>query len=340
MVSPGAGGLQQSLIPYAHALQAEGHDVQLIMHAKSVLLQDAHGLGLEPALMRGPHAFPLLQASRARRVMAQFSPNAVIGFASKGYPLARLAAPGGVPVFTRVGTMNGARMGRLLGADGLIVTSDKMRALALSLGAHPHKVEVVPNFLCTRKRLAVLPREVPRIGAMGRFMHRKGFDLLLHAAAILRAQGQRFDLVIGGAGPELGNLQQLASSLELCAAFPGWIANEAKPAFFQGLDIFVCPSRDEPFGQIFLEAMQAGVPVVAADTVGARCIFTHGHDGLIAKAEDAASLAREITRLLDNATLRQDLAEAGAATFARHYHTGTAGARLSAAITALIKNQR
>lgn len=339
MVSPGAGGLQQSIIPYAQALKGLGHPVQLVMHAASPLLDEARQLGFEPEPVTGPHQFPFLQGFRAREYLMRFAPDGVIGFAGKGYPLARLAAPRGVSVFTRVGTMNAQRMRKLLTADGLIVTSAEMRDLALSLGAQEKRVVVVPNFLCARTPPAKAHNSVPRIGAMGRFMHRKGFDILLRAAALLRAQGRIFELVIAGAGPELANLRRLAAQIDIPIEFAGWIANDAKAAFFQELDVFACPSRDEPFGQIFLEAMQAGVPVVATDTVGARCIFTNGHDGLIARGEDPEHLAETLARLLDNPLQREALAAAASASFARQYHTGVQGARLSEALLALIQSQ-
>src|SRR5688572_26059708 len=104
MVAGGAGGLQQSIIPYAAALRHFDHDVQLIMNSRSPLLKDVQAHGFAPDLVYGLLQYPLTSLFGVRRHLSTFGPQAVIGFASKGYPVARRAAKKNVPVFTRVGS--------------------------------------------------------------------------------------------------------------------------------------------------------------------------------------------------------------------------------------------
>lgn len=328
MTAGGAGGLQQSVIPYATALRRSGHEVQLVMWAQSPLLEEAEARGLSPVKLR-KSLWPGIFTRRVRAHMADFRPDAVIGFAAKGFPVARRAAPEGVPVFTRVGTMNADRLRKLLLADGLIVTSEEMRDLALALGAASTKVAILPNFILDGISCADRAEHpVTVVGSLGRLVPRKGYDLLLQAAGHLKAQGYRFELVIAGTGPEEGRLKELAQSLGLAVQWPGWISNSEKADFFAKLDVFVNPARDEPFGFVFLEAMSAGLAVVAADTVGARAIFTHEKDGLVAAHNDAGSLAEAIGRLVTDASLRNNLALAAKRTYHRSYTVEAAATKL------------
>lgn len=328
MTAGGAGGLQQSVIPYAIALRRGGHEVQTVMWSKSPLLEEAQARGLSPVKV-STGLWPGSFVRRVRAHMADFRPDAIIGFAAKGYPVARKAGPDGVPVFTRVGTMNPGRLAKLLSADGLIVTSEEMRDFALAVGAPARKVAILPNFILDGVGAAKrAQRPVPVVGSLGRLVPRKGVDLLLEAAGLLRARGVTFDLVIAGTGPEEARLKQQAQRLGLAVHWPGWVANNGKADFFAQLDVFVNPARDEPFGFVFLEAMSARLPVVAADTVGARAIFTPGEDGLLAAHDSAASLADAIGRLIMDASLRDRLAHAAENTYRTRYTIEAAAARL------------
>ena len=320
MTSGGAGGLQQSIIPYASALKLAGHQIQLLMFSGSPLLDDVRAHGFAPDLISSG-LWPGSFVRNARKKLAEFQPEAIIGFASRGYPIARKAAPSGVPVFSRVGTMNQRRLRKLLSADGLIVTS--------KLGAKPAKVGIVPNFLAAGlKAEATTEGRVPVVGSLGRFVHRKGFDLLLEAAGKLQRQGEAFELVLAGNGPEEVRLKRQAQELGLAVRWPGWIGNHEKPDFFASIDIFVNPARDEPFGFVFLEAMSARVAVVAADTVGARAIFVNGVDGLIASHDDADSLAMMIGGLIRDRVKRMTLAEAGERKYYNQFDCATASGAL------------
>lgn len=328
MTSGGAGGLQQSIIPYALALKRGGHEVQLVMGSRSPLLEDVRAHGLSPQTINFS-LWPGNMTHQVRALMAAFRPDAVIGFASKGYPVARKAAPAGVMVFSRVGTMNPHRLRKLLSADGLIVTSEEMRDLAVLTGAPAEKVAILPNFILEGfGNSARVERPVTVVGSLGRLVHRKGYDLLLEAASLLKAQGLDFELVIAGTGPEEARLKHQAKQLDLAVRWPGWVTNSEKPLFFAGIDVFVNPARDEPFGFVFLEAMSAQLPIVAADTVGARAIFTRGEDGMVAAHNDAESLAHAIGQLIADAPLRKKLAGAAAHTYRSRYTVDAAATKL------------
>jgi glycosyltransferase involved in cell wall biosynthesis len=338
MVAEGAGGVQQSIVPYGVALRRRGHLVQAVLLSSSPLLPEVNANGMKvwrvrwgrESIFGWPHLLDIGLALRS------FKPDIVIGFVNKGYRQARAAAPRTIPVVGRCGTTKEYSLRKYLDADALIVTSAEMEEIARRVGFR--RTYILPNFICDPPRLHPRNAGPARIGAFGRFVHEKGFDLLLQAAARLKAHSFNFTLAIGGDGKTMGALKEQAASLGVDVAFPGWLDGAGKAAFLDNLDIFVCPSRDEPFGIVFLEAMQAGLPIVAADTVGARAIFRDGEDGLIFQQEDVPGMAAQIARLVDSEALRDKIASAGRTKFLRCYHVDSAAVRLEEILRETLEN--
>src|SRR5262245_5517007 len=134
-----------------------------------------------------------------------------------------------------------------------------------------------PNFLTeTSVEVPRRLRQPPVIGAMGRLVSKKGMADLIEALAILRDQFFFF-AVIAGVGPERPALESLVRSYELGdrVTFAGWV-DSAK--FLREIDIFVLPSRDEPFGIVTLEAWAAGLPVIATTCEGPNSYIQHAEN--------------------------------------------------------------
>jgi glycogen synthase len=111
----------------------------------------------------------------------------------------------------------------------------------------------------------------PYVLAIGRHIRLKGFDLLLEAfASLVECPDFEHRLVLAGDGPEHDALQRLAVDLGIAdrVDFPGTTDRAATASLFRGADVFVLPSRHEPFGIVVLEALAACVPTVAADVGG------------------------------------------------------------------------
>ncbi|MBN2905499.1 MAG: glycosyltransferase family 4 protein [Rhodobacteraceae bacterium] len=327
------GGLQQSIVPYADALRRAGHAVLAVVLETSPFVDDLRGLGvtvLTTRWPRKPRPFAWMQARMIRRAANEFGADLALAFASKGLTPALRALGGRIPVLSRCGATREHTVARLLGADGIIVTSNEMHALVQRLGMPPDRIYLLPNFLigAARPHPAVV-HTPPVIGTLGRMVPRKGFDVLLRSCGVLAARGRPVRLVVGGTGPEMAPLQRLAQAEGVEAEFRGWIGNADKPAFFDGIDVFACPSRSEPFGFVYIEAMQAGVPVVTTDTVGARFIFTPGTDGLVVPQEDAEAMADAIEALLDAPETREKMAAAAQDTFRARFHIDAAAGLLA-----------
>ncbi|HSM61642.1 MAG TPA: glycosyltransferase family 4 protein [Longimicrobiales bacterium] len=143
--------------------------------------------------------------------------------------------------------------------------------------------------------------------AMGSLVTRKGFDVLLHAAA---ACG-RPDLVlwIAGEGPERAGLERLAADLGVRARLLG--QREDVPELLAAADLVVMPSRREGLGVAALEAMAAGRPLIASRVGGLGEAVEHERSGLLVPPGDVAGLAGALDRLAADPELRARLGAGG-----------------------------
>ncbi|MHB1784022.1 MAG: glycosyltransferase family 4 protein [Acidimicrobiales bacterium] len=151
--------------------------------------------------------------------------------------------------------------------------------------------------------------------AVGRVVEKKGFDLLVEAFSRVAASHADTDLVIGGEGPALASLRELARSrgLEDRVAFPGRLARDDVGRAMSGAALFVMPSRLEPFGIVALEGWRAGTPVVATSRGGAGEFVREGEDGLLVDPFDTEAFAKALDALLSDADLARRLGAAGRA---------------------------
>ena len=143
-----------------------------------------------------------------------------------------------------------------------------------------------------------------------RFYRRKRVELLVEAAAKLQAHIPNLAVRIVGRGPEEQRLHRIAKRLRLCGlvTWLGDVSNEQLAAEYRRANIFSLPSVQEGFGIVFLEAMAAGLPIVAA---GASSVSEVVPQGLLVDPESAEALAHGIEQLYRDAPLRERLVGAG-----------------------------
>jgi glycosyltransferase involved in cell wall biosynthesis len=149
--------------------------------------------------------------------------------------------------------------------------------------------------------------------AMGRMVDNKGFDLLLDAFAGVAANHAGSNLVLAGDGRARADLQTRADRLGLGARvrFPGRLDRRQVGAALAAADIYVVPSRVEPFGIVILEAWNAGLPVIVTNRGGPPEFVTDGVDGLLVDMLDVGSLTRVLDQALRDGDLRARLARDG-----------------------------
>jgi glycosyltransferase involved in cell wall biosynthesis len=169
------------------------------------------------------------------------------------------------------------------------------------------------------KRAHVIPnalRELPRgsdrretlILSVGRLVPQKGFDLLLHAFAAVRAKFPDWRVAILGEGPERASLLRLRDELGLTGhvEFPGHV--QVIENWMARAGLVVQPSRFEGFPNVVLESMGMAAAVISADCpAGPAELIEDGVNGRLVPVEDVAALARVMAELMSDPALRARL---------------------------------
>jgi glycosyltransferase involved in cell wall biosynthesis len=148
--------------------------------------------------------------------------------------------------------------------------------------------------------------------SVGRLAKEKNWPTLIKAVAPVLKKRSQTRLVLVGDGNERKSLQKLTTELgiEQQVQFTGNISHSEVIAHLKAADLFCFASVTETQGLVTMEAMAAGLPVVAVDASGTRDVVTHEQEGLLTK-NDPAALTQAIETVLDNDSLRQRLAAAG-----------------------------
>ncbi len=207
----------------------------------------------------------------------------------------------------------------VLHADLVLATSQYSAAkIAEHYGIEKSKVHIVPELIDLegwRARFAAHPAAAPErftVLSVCRFYPRKRLDDLIAAAALLPGTEVR----IAGNGPEAKRLHRLGPHISwLGDVTAGRLAEE-----YNRCHVFCLPSVQEGFGIVYLEAMAAGKPIVAARAAAVPEVVRDGVEGILVEPRDPAALAAALARLRDDAGLRNTLsrnATARAADFQR-----------------------
>ena len=165
-----------------------------------------------------------------------------------------------------------------------------------------------------------IPEGAPLVVAVGRLSNEKGHADLIRAVAQLRDQHlwPALRVLILGEGPEMSRLKQLSAKLGVgdMVRLPGFQENVSH--YLGVADLFVLPSHSEGSPNALLEAMAAGVPVVATAVGGVPEIVRDEHNGLLVGSGDVGAMAAAMSRILTDPTLGSRLALAGRAVLESH----------------------
>jgi len=213
----------------------------------------------------------------------------------------------------------------LLGVAGVIAVSRSLEQYGRRLGIPPERLSVVCNGVPSRG--ALVPRATPvgewTLGAVALFRPRKGLEVLLAALAELRAAGISVRLRAVGSfeTPEYERqIKQLAQQLNVAAAIDWRGFRSEVNRELDRMDLFVLPSLfGEGLPMVILEAMAAGVPVIATRVEGVPEAVREGCDGLIVAPGDARELAANVARVIAGEVDWQAIRASGHARQAEHF---------------------
>lgn len=146
---------------------------------------------------------------------------------------------------------------------------------------------------------------------VSRLVKKNAVDDTIRALAYLP---QHVRLVVAGSGPEEETLRGIAERSNLLerVTFLGNVSHDELPRILAASDVFVRPSRSEGFGNVFVEAMASGIPVIATPVGGITDFMrdpaeSNEPTGLYSNVDDPESVARAIKKLLENPALREQI---------------------------------
>lgn len=280
-------GSERHALELAAAQAAHGEEVVLVLRrAGTRAAADAIAHRVDPRV-RVEVVGDLATAWQARRVLRRLRPDVAHAHLAGG-----CRALHGVRGCLRVATLHIRYKPRQHAAlDGLVAIAPwqlaeipaPLRSRSVQIDNWTLPVAPSPD---ARERLraeAGIPDDAFLIGALGRVERSKGLDVLLEAFRRCDAPGAR--LAIVGQGREWKRLRRAAPP---AVVMPGFA--ERPRDWLEAFDLFVSAARSEPFGLVLLEAMAAGLPVVATATEGARHLAGSADITLVAR-DDPEALA-------------------------------------------------
>lgn len=321
------GGMKTHYLDLCCGLQQQGFPVTAYCALNDVdrkKLTDS-GIRVQPfAMSESMHPFAVYKnAALLRRIMGPERPDVIHCHGFAAGLAGRLAATGlRLPWVYSVHNFvmdqgNFLRQGLTRLGEGLlsrqggeiIAMSNALKdALVQIAGIAAERIHVIENGInlpkrgngaSIRQRYCISPDSL-LVGTVARLIPSKGIEVLLQAAARLPRELKHLRFMILGSGPEEGRLRAQADRLALGnqVLFTGWQRNIAD--YYEAFDIFLLPTLSEGMGISILEAMAAGLPVLASRTGGIPEVIRHGQTGWLIPPGDSDQILEGLLYLSQN----------------------------------------
>ncbi len=215
-----------------------------------------------------------------------------------------------------------------LQADAKTAISQDTKTRAIELHGVDSAISVIPIGLVP-SHVAPANRDTYGIPAgafvatsIGRLVARKGYETLLSAWSNLPDA----HLIIIGDGPLKDKLRSMIEKLNLAdrVHLLGFVPEQEKHALLRSSDIYVSAAQHEGFGIVFLEAMDAGLPIVAANDGGQKDFLEHGKNAILVPPYDAGKISAAVISLMKNSDLKKRMGEQNAKDVQAYYLEHTA----------------
>ena len=292
------GGGEVHVDELTRKLRERGHEVRVAGRAEGPLELD-HRLPFF-------NSVDIYSAVRLARIVASGQFDIVHAHVARDYPIVagalwRLRKPKLVLTRQLVFPVRGNPIYRRV--DGWIVTTDQiLRSIA---HLKPRATAIVPNWVeLGRFDYGARPLRKPiALGLLGQVSPHKGHDDAIEA---MRRLGPDYRLLVAGNGEPSYVDRLRAKAQDLPVEFLGFVRPED---FLPRVDVLLVPSWEEPFGIVIVEAMAAGVNVIATDAGGPPEILDWGKAGVLVPPKNPAELAGAVRRLQADGVLRLALRE-------------------------------
>lgn len=202
-------------------------------------------------------------------------------------------------------------------ASVLIAVTEGIRSQSVQDGLKPELVVTIPNGIqlspVEKKSVEVflkntgIPAGCTILLAVGRLVYEKAYEVLIQAMELVVKESPNVVLVVAGSGVLREELQRLIETLHLTEKIRLLGDRQDVADLMANADVFVMPSRSEGMPMALLEAMGAGLPVVATRVGGLGEVVEDHSQGILVPAEDSQELAKAILELLRDPALRSRL---------------------------------
>ncbi len=325
------GGAERHVSLLSQSLRNAGDDVVVCCNPHGGLRADAHTRGIECRFVNAVNQMDLVAGLRLKVQLSNFRPEIIHVHTPRDYLCGFLASrllPGATLTLTRHMMLPvKPMMRRIYGRSAAVFCLSPGMVRFLDAQGVPRKLlRQVRSGIDTsefdthaareqrertRAEWHIRDQEVA-VGAVGRLVKGKGHDTLLEALAHLR-EGQQghhqtaIKLILVGDGPERGRLEQRARMLGLAGAvhFDGFRSDI--PTALAALDVFVLASEGELLPLSVMEAMAAGLPVLATSVGGLSELVQSDITGILVPPHDTHRLKAAVRCLADDPALRRRL---------------------------------
>lgn len=316
MLTRGFGGAERLFVDCCRGLADAGHQVLAVCHPEFEALTLLECPQVHIAPLHVQWDWSPLARKRLARILREHTPQVIHSHLSRGSALAGdVGTRMGFRVIANVHNYINLKYYRNI--SHFCPSTEDQKHYLLKKGVSDRDISIIPHF----SLIPVVNEEDIRIGheppiliSFGRFVHKKGFHLLIDAVRLLVDSGEDIQLVLGGDGPEKEKLRRQVQVLKLenHVKFYGWV-NDVR-AFLHTGSYFVLPSLDEPFGIVILEAMASGKTILASKAQGPQEILDASTAWMF-ELNDSADLADALRKAISQP---QDSVEKARAALARY----------------------
>jgi glycosyltransferase involved in cell wall biosynthesis len=303
MFSKVNGGLEQVFLNYVPTLTLQGNQVISVVHPKAQILDDCPKENLKT--IHNYNQYDPFAIYRLRQLIHTEKPDCIITHSYRAAYLFKKTK-------TKVPKIAVCHVkGHYdFGTDAIIAITEQMRQDIINFGKPAHSVFTIPNMIHIPHNLTYKePREneVPIIGACARFAPIKGIDILIEALAELKTRKIVFKAKIAGDGKEKEHYIQLIKHHKLQdeVTLLGWV--EDRHSFYESIDLFCLPSREEAFGLVVLESMMHSLPMVLSELSGPTEIIGNSESAIFVEPENPISFADGLEHIICNKNYAKQL---------------------------------
>jgi glycosyltransferase involved in cell wall biosynthesis len=294
MLSAEWGGIQQSFVDYTKLLAAQGHEVLCVcVNNAATLVKLPDNISVIQVNNFGNWDF--FASFRVANICATNDIDLILAHGNRAIKLTKKTKCRVIAV------AHNYKLKYCSHIDAVIAVSKHLAQDIIKRNIFAaEQVHYLPNMINATTHAAKTVGKPIIVGALGRFVYKKGFHIFIEAIGAMASRGYTFKVRIGGTGELEHKIKEMIRlhRLESVVTLDGWV--DDIDHWYQQIDIFCLPSLHEPFGIVLLEAMLRRIPIVSTNAEGPSEIITDNSTGKLVPVGNAQLLAEALINLLNN----------------------------------------